>query len=423
MKIYVIFILIFHIKLFKDYITYNLMVKDTKLYDILEIQSNATDAEINKQYKMLARKYHPDKNPGDASASQKLQEINEAKEILLNPEKRRLYDQVGLDMVNGNASSGPSPEDIFNMFGGGGFGRERQQEKENIVINQEVSLEDIYNEKPIQVNFKQKNCCERCNGEGTKDGKSNKCNNCDGRGVRIQVIQMGPMIQQVQSTCGNCRGTGKMSIPDNTCNECGTNGFKIKDVAINVPLKNGLANGQQIQLQNIGHNLKDGKTDVIIVIHEKDHSQFKRDGNNLVIDIELKLYQALFGFDKLIKHLDGRQLHISHTGVTNYGTKRKIHNEGMNDLRSGGKGDLVINFTFKLPIINKADIIQNLQYNLKTINQEESNKEVEIRVNNSKYVKTIMTDYKEEQSNRRSRESFAQGPHVNVEGQQQCVHQ
>jgi hypothetical protein len=186
---------------------------------------------------------------------------------------------------------------------------------------------------------------------------------------------------------------------------------------------NGLANGQQIQLQNIGHNLKDGKTDVIIVIHEKDHSQFKRDGNNLVMDIELKLYQALFGFDKLIKHLDGRQLHISHTGVTNYGTKRKIHNEGMNDLRSGGKGDLVINFTFKLPIINKADIIQNLQYNLKTINQEESNKEVEIRVNNSKYIKTIMTDYKEEQSNRRSRESFAQGPQVNVEGQQHCVHQ
>jgi DnaJ family protein A protein 2 len=234
---------------------------------------------------------------------------------------------------------------------------------------------------------------------------------------------MGPMIQQVQSTCGNCRGTGKISTPGNICNECGTNGFKIKDVAVNVPLKNGLANGQQIQLQNIGHNLKDGKTDVIIVIHEKDHSQFKRDGNNLVIDIELKLYQALFGFDKLIKHLDGRQLHISHTGVTNYGIKRKIQNEGMNDLRSGGKGDLIINFTFKLPIINKPDIIQNLQYNLKTINQEESNKEVEIRVNNSKYIKTIMTDYKEEQHNRRSRESFAAGPHVNVEGQQQCVHQ
>jgi hypothetical protein len=95
----------------------------------------------------------------------------------------------------------------------------------------------------------------------------------------------------------------------------------------------------------------------------------------------------------------------------------------MNDLRSGGKGDLVINFTFKLPIINKPDIIQNLQYNLKTINQEESNKEVEIRVNNSKYIKTIMTDYKEEQSNRKNRDPFTQGPHVNVEGQQQCVHQ
>ena len=420
MKIYVIFILIFHIKLFKDYIPYNLMVKDTKLYDILEIQTSATDVEINKQYKLLAKKYHPDKNIGDENASKKLQEINEAKEILLNPEKRRLYDQVGLDMINGNAPTGPSPEDIFNMFGGG---RERQQEKENIIINQEVSLEDIYNEKPIQINFKQKNSCERCNGEGTRDGKSNKCNHCDGKGIKIQVIQMGPMIQQMQSTCGNCRGTGKIIIPDNKCNECGTNGFKLKDVTINVPLKNGLSNGQQIQLQNIGHNLKDGKTDVIIIIQEKEHSQFKREGNNLVIDIELKLYQALFGFDKLIKHLDGRQLHISHNGITNYGTKRKIHSEGMGDLRSGGKGDLIINFTFKLPTITKPDIIQNLQYNLKTINQEESNKEVEIRVNNSKYVKTIMTDYKEEQNNRRNRDPFTSGPHVNVEGQQQCVHQ
>jgi DnaJ-class molecular chaperone len=264
--------------------------------------------------------------------------------------------------------------------------------------------------------------CEKCNGEGSKDGKPTKCNQCDGRGIRIQIIQMGPMIQQTQSTCGNCRGSGKISIPGNTCIECNADGFKVKDVMINVPLKNGLANSHQIQLPNVGHNLKNGKTDVIIVIHEKEHPQFKREGNNLVLNIELKLYQALFGFDKLIKHLDDRQLYISHTGITDNGTKRKIYGEGMCDLRSKSKGDLIINFTFKLPIITKPDIIQNLQYNLKTVNQEESNNEVEIRVNNSKYVKTIMTDYNDGET--QQSHPSQQGHHVNVEGcQPQCVHQ
>jgi DnaJ-class molecular chaperone len=245
---------------------------------------------------------------------------------------------------------------------------------------------------------------------------------------------MGPMIQQIQSHCGNCRGSGKISIPNNICNECNAEGFKICEAQVGVPLKSGLSNGQQIQLQHMGHNLKDGKTDIIIVIHEKEHKDFKRDGNNLILNIELKLFQALFGFDKIIKHLDNRELYISHTGITDYGTKKKICGEGMADLKTKVKGDIIINFTFKLPIINKPDIIQNLQYNLKTINQEESNNEVEIRVNNSKYVKTIMMDYKKEdeeqhqqqhqQQHHHQHHFHQQFQHVNVEGgQPQCVHQ
>jgi DnaJ family protein A protein 2 len=395
------------------------MVKDTKLYDILELSPNATDDDIQKQYKLLAKKWHPDKNKDRLEeATKKTQELNEAKEILLNPEKRKLYDQFGLDMANGNAAAGPNPEDLFNMFGGGfsGFGGRREPEKENIVIQQEVTLEQIYNEHNIRINFKQKNCCEKCG------GNINKCNHCDGKGVRIQIIQMGPMIQQVQSTCGNCRGSGKIANP-NSCSDCRGEGWKLKDVSINVPLKNGLSNGQQIHLQNMGHNLKEGKTDVIVVIQEKEHNIFKRDGNNLIVDIELKLFQAMFGFDKVITHLDGRNLHLSHTGVTNYETKRKIFGEGITDLRTKQKGDLIINFKFKLPIITKPDIIQNLQYNLKSIDQEESNKEVEIRVNNSKYSKTVMTDYKESES-REPKTPFQTGTRVNVEGgAPECVQQ
>lgn len=404
------------------------MVKDTKLYDILELSPNAAESEIEKQYKVLAKKWHPDKNRDNIEeATKKSQELNEAKEILLNPDKRRLYDQFGLDMANGNASAGhgASAEDLFGMFGGfGGFGR-REPEKENIIIEQEVTLEQIYNGHTIKIDFKQKYCCEKCG------GVTNKCNACDGKGHRIQVVQMGPMIQQMQATCGNCKGSGKIAVP-NSCAECRGEGYKIRDVSVNVPLKNGLSNGQQIHLQNAGHQLKEGKTDLVVVIKEKDHNVFKREGNNLMVDIELKLYQALFGFDKVLKHLDGKELHLSHTGITNYGTKRKIVGEGMTDLRSGTKGDLILNFTFNLPTITKPDVIQNLQQNLKTIDQEESNKELDIRVNNSKYKKTIMVDMKEQQQQQQQYQQrqrfpqgqgFPQGHGFSVDGPSECVQQ
>jgi DnaJ-class molecular chaperone len=231
---------------------------------------------------------------------------------------------------------------------------------------------------------------------------------------------MGPIIQQVQAPCGHCKGQGKIVIPNNSCNECNGGGFKLKDAVVNVPLKNGLNNGQQIQLQNIGHNLKSGKTDVIIVIHIKEHEIFKCDNNNLLVNIELELYQALFGFDKIIKHLDNRELHISYSGKTEYGVKRKIVDEGMFDLRTKQKGDLILTFIFKLPSITKPNYIQNIQNILKTTNQEEVNKEVDIRVNTSKYIKTLLLDYHEEE-----RKSSSSSYHSSSnEGQAaQCVHQ
>ena len=331
------------------------MVKDTILYDRLEVQPNATTAEITKAYKKLAVKIHPDKNPDDPNANVKFQELNQAKEILTNPEKRQMYDNVGIDFANGNAPQQQqmNAEDIFNMFGGGfpgagfpgagfpggfpgaGFqNMRRQKEKENVTINQEISLEEIYNESTIGVAFQQKQMCSPCNGEGTSDGNPNKCPSCDGNGMTVRIIQVGPMIQQMQSPCHPCGGTGKLNNNNNKCSTCGGNGYKVKDVRVNIPLKNGLTNGQQIQIPGHGHNLKDGKTDLIIVINEKPHSKFKRSNADLIVEVELKLYQAIFGFDKIIEHLDNRKLHISHQGETNYNTVKRIAGEGMKNLNN-----------------------------------------------------------------------------------------
>jgi DnaJ family protein A protein 2 len=319
------------------------------------------------------------------------------------------------------------------MFGGGfpgGFpghpfmNARRQQQKENIVVNKEVTLEEIYNEANIPIQFEQKQFCSPCKGEGTKNGESSKCPGCDGNGVTIKIIQQGPMIQQIQTPCNTCYGSGKSKSASNLCSICNGEGYKIKEVRVNIPLKNGLSNGQQIQIPNHGHNLKEGRTDLIIVINEKTHSIFKRKGNDLFITVDLKLYQAIYGFDKIIDHLDKRKLHISHSGKTEYETVRKISGEGMHILNgSGGKGDLYIKFTFKLPNVSDFDTSSKLQYLLKTIDTEESTNETLIKNSKTKYVKTILLNSDIETFDKElPREEHQQGHQAHQERfQQQCT--
>jgi DnaJ-class molecular chaperone len=415
------------------------MVKDTTLYDRLEVPSNASTADIIKAFKRLAIKCHPDKNPDNPDSVRLFQEINQAKEILSNKEKRDLYDQIGMDSLNGGGQhQNVNPEDLFKMFGAGGhpfagagnpfagfggagghpfggFGRQPTQEKENIILNQQVTLEQIYNEELIQIQFQQKHYCSKCNGEGTSDGSKLICGTCNGKGMLIQIIQMGPVIQQMQQPCPHCRGSGKTSNNENKCTDCNGDAFKMKDFRINIPLKNGLTNGQQIQLPSHGHNLKDGRTDLIIVINEKEHPEFKRNGADLIINVKLKLYQALFGFDKVINHLDKRKLHISHSGKTNYNTTRKISGEGMKNLINGSKGDLIIKFDIDLINNLSNENSKKLLEILKLFEEEEVKNELDVINNKSSYVKTFMikTDYDDEKT---------QSPQAE-EGKPQCVHQ
>lgn len=396
------------------------MVKDTLLYDRLEVSPNATSNEILKSYRKLALKYHPDRNPNDETANAKLMEINQAKEILMDDNKRKLYDQIGMEILSNGASQPQmNPEDLFGMFGGPGFGfpghpfhtHQRQPKTENIVINQEVTLEEIYNEANISVNFQQKILCSTC------DGNTNTCSTCNGQGVRIQIKQVGPMIQQMHIPCNNCHGSGKIKST-NSCKTCNGDGFKLKDVKVNIPLKNGLSNGQQIQIPHHGHHTKEGKGDLIIVIHEKPHQTFKRIGNDLLTDVDLKLFQAIYGFDKVITHLDNRKLHISHVGKTEHDNIRKIVGEGMGMINSNGrKGDLIIKFNVVLPNLSNQEMSNKLLYLLKTLDNEESNNEVIIKNSKDKYIKTEMITVEDNPFTANQPQPQQDLP------RQQCVHQ
>jgi DnaJ family protein A protein 2 len=408
------------------------MVKDTTLYERLGVTSNASCEDIVKAYKKLAVKMHPDKNPDDPHSNEKFQDLNQAKEFLSNPEKRKMYDEIGMDYVNGTVpqQQNINPEDLFGMFNGGFPGHpfqnmQRQQQKENIIVHQEVSLEEIYNESTISINFQQKHMCNPCKGEGSKDGKTLKCDACNGTGMHTKVVQMGPMIQQIRSPCGKCNSTGKHNDLNNKCNICNGDGYKLKDVKINIPLKNGLSNGQQIQITGQGHHLKDGKTDLIVVIKEKPHNIFTRSGNDLCMEVELKLFQAIYGFDKVITHLDNRKLHISHSDKTEHGTLRRIPSEGMKILNvNNAKGDLVIRFNIVLPTISNNDMSNKLLYLLKALEQDESNNETIVKNSKTNYIKTVLLNatydpFTNNQNQQQNEQQGPQGPHVG--GQPQCV--
>jgi len=337
------------------------MVKDDTLYKSLEIETNASAGDIKKAYNRLSKIWHPDKHSQSddskqTEAKEKFQAINQAKEILSDPEKREFYDNHGLeaDMNNQSGFDGfPFGEGGFS-FGGGGFPfgmpgmqRQQQQQQENIIQEINVTLEQLYNEASMDVNYKYKQVCAKCSGEGTKNCKKSKCMQCDGKGVKINIIKRGPMMQQTVGNCNFCKGTGVFIEDNNKCDVCTGTRYIIKDKKISIPLKSELSHGSRISLEGKGHQLKNIKTDLILSINVLEHDKFKRLNNDLFITIELKLYQALFGFNKIINHLDGRKLHINHSGKTEFNCTRKIVGEGLKK-----KGDIYIKFIYTLPNIS-----------------------------------------------------------------------
>lgn len=394
------------------------MVKDTKLYDILEVETDATEIQIKKSYNKLSKIWHPDKHQDPEKkkeATIKFQEINQAKNILIDEEKRKIYNQVGMDMLKHNTEGSGSDHNPFSDFSNGfpfdmggfpGFNGhngkmnpdQRKNMQEHIVEHVEVSLEDIIRQKSINVNYKQKVYCSKCNGEGTKNSQEAECKVCDGNGKQIRVIRRGNMIQQMIVECPHCKGIGIFIEEENKCNECIGKGFTIKDKSIQVPLNSGVLFGQDAVFEGKGHQLKKFKSNLIIKIHELPHKIFKRLEDDLYMDMEIQLYQALFGFDKVLNHLDGRKLHISCSSKTEFNKIRKINGEGIAN-PIGVKGNLYIRFIVNLPNFNtlSPDTKTQLKVLLESFDKTEVLNETTVK-SSSSLVKTICSDLKPEQS-------------------------
>ena len=406
------------------------MVKDSTLYDRLQVSSSATENDIKKAYRKLSIKYHPDKNPNDKEeATKKFQEISEAYSILSDSEKRSKYDQVGMDYVK-NDSDGPGfdPSDIFSQFFGGNspfgggspfgfnFGNQQKPKQEDITVKLKVTLKQIYCEETVEVNYPQKNFCKDCDGTGSKNKTKEKCPDCDGKGKKIQIIRMGPMIQQMIQDCKRCDGSGKIISPENKCKTCNGNGYTVRAKTVNFPLKNGLDNENKIQMEKKGHNFKDSKTDLIIVISVIPDRTFDRDDANLVTEMSIELYQSLFGFDKILKHMNNDLLHISSSSITEDNSLKRIKGKGMMDLRTKKPGDLFIRFKIKYPNVDKftSEEIETVKKILSKNCEIEMEMEKDIKSGKIETKKTIMDNVKIRES-KKSNDS--------EEGPPQCTQQ
>jgi DnaJ-class molecular chaperone len=326
------------------------MPRDTVLYDRLEVSYNASTEEIQKVGRKMSMKWHPDKNINNREeAEKKFKEVREAVDILTDPEKRKLYDQYGIEGLN-RVNEEPGPANFSFPFP-----FNRQNEPEHVVHNISCSLEQIAREEVVTFTYPRKMVCDGCEGEGGKN--TIICNKCNGRGMHVQIIQLGPMTQQTMGPCQSCNGTGRQ-VRDK-CTTCKGKTFVIIQETGTIKLQNGLENGMKVKVDGRGNRFKNGTTDLIIVINEEPHEAFTRKGENVYVDIDLTLYEALFGFRKIVYHLDGRILRVSYSGKTNYGTSRKIVNEGFSNLRKGGvKGDLYLRFVFDLPDLENVYGIQ-----------------------------------------------------------------
>jgi len=336
------------------------MVKETRYYDLLEVSPTADDSSLKKAYRKLAMKYHPDKNP---EAGEKFKEISMAYEVLSNPEKRKLYDQAGEQGIKEGGSGGgcgSNPMDIFDMFFGGGDpfgrgGRSRGPRRTKDLVHQlSVSLEDIYNGSVRKLALQKNVICGACEGLGGAAGAVESCASCRGTGTQVRLRQLGPgMMQQIQAMCQDCQGQGERVDPKLRCKECNGKKVQRERKILEVSVDKGMEDGQKITFSGEGDQepgLEPGN--IIIILDEKPHTLYKRNGQDLVMKMDISLTEALTGMRKTIKTLDDRTLLIQTVSgeVIKTGDMKQVQDEGMPQYRNPfQKGRLIIQFTVVFP--------------------------------------------------------------------------
>lgn len=338
-------------------------------YEVLGVSKGASDDEIKKAHRKLAKKYHPDLNRDNPEAAEKFKELNEAYEVLSDKDKRTKYDQFGFAGVDPNYGAGQGGfgggfggfdmgdlGDIFGSFFGGGFGGSSSRSRRNApqrgeTLQQRIMLsfeEAAFGcEKEITINRTES--CDECGGTGAEKGTSvETCSNCHGSGVVMQTQRTPLGMFQTQGACPNCRGTGK--IIRKPCKKCGGTGKMRKSRTLKVNIPAGIDDGQSIQLRGQGNAGVNGgpSGDVIVTISIRPHPLFTRDGNNVICEIPISFPQAALGDTLQVPTIDGKVEYTIPEG-TQTGTVFRLRGKGIQNVNGRGRGDQYVRVNIEVP--------------------------------------------------------------------------
>ena len=330
-------------------------------YEVLEISKSASADEIKKAYRKQAIRFHPDKNPGDKVSEDKFKEAAEAYEILSDETKRAQYDRYGHAGVSGNAGfggaggAGMNMDDIFSQFGdvfgfdifgnrggGGGRGGRQTHRGSNLRVKVKMKLEEIAKGAEKKIKVKKHISCESCGGSGAENRNAMKtCSTCNGSGQlrRVANTPLGQMY--TTTTCNTCHGEGQ--IITDKCKVCHGEGRVMGEDLITLNIPGGVTDGVQLSMGGKGNAAPHGGVpgDLIIVIEEEDHPLLKREGNDIVYDLNINFSDAALGTSLEVPTIDGRAK-ITIPAGTQPGKIFKLKDKGIPDINGYGKGDELV---------------------------------------------------------------------------------
>jgi len=337
-------------------------------YDSLGLNKDASESEIKKAFRQQAKKFHPDVNPGNSRAEARFKEINEAYEVLSDPDKKARYDQFGHAGVDPNFGGG-SPfgggfggfggidfdlGDIFgSIFGGGGGSAARNRNAprkgERVRASILITFEEAAFGCEKEISVQRVETCDECSGSGSKKGTTaEKCVDCNGRGV-VTTQQRTPFgVMQSTAECPKCSGRGK--IIHQPCEKCKGLGMVRRNRTINVNIPGGIDSGQTISLRGQGSaGVNGGETgDLFVTVSVKRHEFFEREGTSVILTLPISFVQAALGAELEVPTLDGKVKYSIPAG-TQTGAIFRLKNKGIQNLRGSGRGDQYITVNVTVP--------------------------------------------------------------------------
>ena len=342
-------------------------------YDVLGVGRNADEKELKNAYRKLAKQLHPDANPGDKSSDSKFKELNEAYDVLKDPQKKAAYDRFGHQAFEGGMGGGRGAggagfgpefsssmsdifEDLFGDFMGGGRGRQGggrgrggggAARGADLRYNMEIALTEAFSGKSAQIRVPSSVTCDVCGGSGAKAGSAPKtCGTCGGAGA----VRSQSGFFTVERTCPTCQGRGQ--VISDPCGNCGGQGRVTRERTLSVTIPAGVEDGTRIRLAGEGEaGLRGGPSgDLYIFLTVKPHEFFQRDGSDLFCKVPVSMTVAAMGGEIEVPTIDGKKARVTIPEGAQAGKQFRLKGKGMPVLRSSQLGDMYIQISVETPV-------------------------------------------------------------------------